>query len=216
MTRRRQPPTFFSFPFPVAFLVRCYSPTTTFQQPQPASVDASSASPVAPHKQKTTTETAKMLPQQQPGTPIKAATAPGAASSSSLASGAQEVHRRNLLSLGGSAPFGLTVFWVVIAILGSILQLAGLVRVEKREKGDFETKQKQLDTLIIEPRPQKKKKKKLLRRPLSSPTRTATESRTLRSRPTTRCVFRFEKIKNTRESDKKNSHLSLPIKKTQK
>lgn len=70
-----------------------------------------------------------MLPQQQPGTPIKAATAPGAASSpsSSLASGAQEVHRRNLNSLGGSVPFGLTVFWVVISILGSILQLAGLV-----------------------------------------------------------------------------------------
>ena len=135
-----------------------------------------------------------MLPQQQqqPGTPIKAATAPGAASPSSFASGAQGVHRRNLASLGGPAPFGLTVFWVVISILGSILQVAGLVRKggggreRKKKKGLFRRK-KQLDKLIdLDLSTSKKKKKKKLLRPLSSPTRTATESRISRSRPTTR------------------------------
>ena len=109
-----------------------------------------------------------MLPQQQqqPGTPIKAATAPGAASPSSFASGAQGVHRRNLASLGGPAPFGLTVFWVVISILGSILQVAGLVRKggggreRKKKKGLFRRK-KQLDKLIdLDLSTSKKKKKK--------------------------------------------------------
>jgi hypothetical protein len=69
-----------------------------------------------------------MLPQQQPGTPIKASTAPGGAGGGASSGEAAGVHRRNLTALGGSLPFGLTVFWIVIAICGSILQMAGLVR----------------------------------------------------------------------------------------
>ena len=80
-----------------------------------------------------------MLPQQQPGTPIKAQTAPGAAASS-----ADGVHRRNLASLGGPVPFGLAVFWVFISFIGSILQLAGLVRGGGAKK-ETTLKKKELD-----------------------------------------------------------------------
>lgn len=69
-----------------------------------------------------------MLPTQQQQPPIKAQTAPGAtgASSSSMASAGQKIHRDNLTALGGSVAMGLAVFWLVLAILASILQLAGL------------------------------------------------------------------------------------------
>lgn len=68
------------------------------------------------------------------------------------------MHRRNLASLGGPVPFGLAVFWVVISFIGSILQLAGLVRgggSEKRDDTEKERTQQQL-TFPSLSRPSKK------------------------------------------------------------
>ena len=132
-----------------------------------------------------------MLPQQQPGTPIKAATAPGGGGGGGGV--AAEVHRRNLTALGGSLPFGLSVFWVVVAILGSILQLAGLVRGFETRVGGVERR-----TIFFFASPLATSRtttsrsrslsfnQKTLNRPRSSPTPTASASSSLTSRPTTR------------------------------